>query len=68
MRSKCILLLSLFFALAVPVSAEETHAERVEEGQEAPAFTLESSAGESHSLSDLRGEKNLVVIFFRGTW
>jgi cytochrome oxidase Cu insertion factor (SCO1/SenC/PrrC family) len=73
MRLRYILLLPLLFTLSIPLSAEETapsgaDAERIQVGQEAPAFTLESSAGVSHSLKRLRGKKNLVVVFFRGTW
>ena len=42
---------------------------RVEVGQQAPDFTLESSEGQSYSLGQLRGgEKHLVMVFFRGTW
>ncbi|MFQ5877579.1 MAG: hypothetical protein ACE5JH_07825 [Acidobacteriota bacterium] len=37
-------------------------------GQEAPDFTLESPDGASYTLSERRGRKNLVLIFFRGTW
>lgn len=41
---------------------------RVEVGQEAPAFSLQGSDGETYTLEDLRGKKNVVLIFFRGTW
>jgi cytochrome oxidase Cu insertion factor (SCO1/SenC/PrrC family) len=41
---------------------------RVQVGQEAPDFTLRSPDGSSRTLSELRGQKNLVLIFFRGTW
>ncbi len=41
---------------------------RVAVGSEAPGFRLETADGSFHSLSDLRGKKNLVLIFFRGTW
>ena len=37
-------------------------------GHKAPDFRLESSDGTSYGLSDLRGEKDLVLIFWRGTW
>ena len=37
-------------------------------GDQAPDFTLESTDGETYRLADMRGDKNLVVIFFRGTW
>jgi len=42
--------------------------ERVEVGQEAPLFELDSLDGEPLSLEGLRGESPLVLIFFRGTW
>lgn len=41
---------------------------RVEMGQPAPDFDLEASDGTRHSLSELRDKKNLVLVFFRGTW
>ena len=41
---------------------------RVEVGRRAPDFALRSPDGSDHRLSDLRGKKNLVLIFFRGTW
>ncbi len=37
-------------------------------GAEAPGFRLQDTAGSFHRLGDLRGKKNLVLIFFRGTW
>lgn len=43
-------------------------AERVAVGDEAIDFALESIDGASYRLSDLRGDKNAIVIFFRGTW
>ena len=43
-------------------------AERVAVGREAPAFSLVGTDGETYAPFDLRGEKNLVLIFFRGTW
>ena len=33
-------------------------------GNAAPDFNLESSEGEKISLSDFRGEKNLVIVFY----
>lgn len=41
---------------------------RVQVGEVAPDFTLHAPDGSSHGLSELRGKKNLVLIFFRGTW
>lgn len=42
--------------------------ERVQEGQMAPDFTLASLAGAPVTLSDFRGEKNVVLVFYRGHW
>lgn len=35
-------------------------------GQEAPDFTLEAASGETVSLRDYRGAKNVVLVFLRG--
>ena len=43
-------------------------AERVKVGDEALDFTLESLEGETYRLSDLEGEKQVILIFFRGAW
>jgi peroxiredoxin len=37
-------------------------------GDMAPAFTLKSATGGEHSLESYRGDKNLVVIFYRAFW
>ena len=42
--------------------------ERVEVGQMAPDFTLVSLAGPPVTLSSFRGEKNVVLVFYRGHW
>jgi hypothetical protein len=42
--------------------------ERVQAGQTAPDFTLASLAGPPLTLSDFRGEKNVVLVFYRGHW
>lgn len=42
--------------------------DRIQVGQEAPDFTLRSPDGSVRRLSELRGKKSLVLIFFRGTW
>lgn len=49
-------------------SASATQAERVAVGDEAIDFTMQSIDGETYRLSDLRGEKNAIIIFFRGAW
>ena len=45
-----------------------TDLERVAVGDPAPLFTLESYHGEPVSLEDYRGEKNVVLVFYRGHW
>ena len=42
--------------------------ERVQDGDLAPDFSLESYAGPVVTLSDLRREKNVVLVFYRGHW
>lgn len=37
-------------------------------GNLAPDFTLPSAKNEQLTLSDYRGEKNVVLTFFRGWW
>jgi hypothetical protein len=45
-----------------------TDLERVQAGDVAPDFSLESLAGPVVTLSDFRGEKNVVLAFYRGHW
>ena len=42
--------------------------ERVLAGAPAPDFTALSSTGEPITLSDYRGEKNVILFFYRGHW
>ena len=42
--------------------------DRVQVGDEAPDFTLVSLAGPNVTLSDYRGEKDVVLVFYRGHW
>ena len=51
---------------ASPVEA--TDLERVQVGDRAPDFTLEDINGERVSLSDFRGKKDVVLVFYRGRW
>ncbi len=54
-----------------PEEKEESqagNAERVQVGQEAPDFQLQSEDGTAHVLSSLHGDRNVVLIFFRGHW
>ena len=41
---------------------------RVAVGDLAPDFSLMSYAGTVTTLSDFRGEKNVVLVFYRGYW
>ena len=42
--------------------------ERVSVGTEAPDFSLEALSGDVITLSDYRGKKNVVLVFYRGHW
>jgi hypothetical protein len=42
--------------------------DRVQVGDAAPDFTLVSLAGPPVRLSDFRGDKNVVLVFYRGYW
>ena len=41
---------------------------RVAVGDVAPDFSLTTYAGPVTTLSDYRGEKNVVLVFYRGHW
>jgi hypothetical protein len=45
-----------------------TDLERIMDGQPAPDFSLESYAGPPVTLSGFQGEKNVVLVFYRGHW
>jgi len=45
-----------------------TELDRVKIGEKAPDFTLEDADGKSISLSDFRGKKSVVLVFYRGYW
>jgi cytochrome oxidase Cu insertion factor (SCO1/SenC/PrrC family) len=51
-----------------PATQPATEIERVKVGQAAPDFTLEDSGGKAMSLSELRGKKSVVLVFYRGYW
>ena len=42
--------------------------ERVQVGDVAPDFTLAAYSGNYITLSDYRGKKNVVLVFYRGHW
>lgn len=41
---------------------------RIKAGDAAPDFTLEDQDGKPVSLSDYRGKKTIVLVFYRGYW
>lgn len=45
-----------------------TDRDRVRVGTLAPDFTLEDEKGAAVTLSDFRGKKNVVLVFYRGHW
>ncbi len=45
-----------------------TDLERVKVGDRAPDFTLENLDGKTVSLSQFRGKKIVVLVFYRGHW
>jgi len=42
--------------------------ERVAVGMEAPDFSLRTLAGDTVTLSDYRGSKDVILVFYRGHW
>lgn len=45
-----------------------TDLDRVQVGDLAPDFSLVSLAGPIVSLSSFRGQKNVILVFYRGYW
>lgn len=45
-----------------------TDTTRVAVGSVAPDFTLENRTGPPVTLSEYRGRKNVVLVFYRGHW
>lgn len=41
---------------------------RIKVGQAAPDFTLQDTDGKAINLSDFRGKKTVVLVFYRGYW
>ena len=52
--------------LALPIQASAQT--RISVGQQAPGFALDSSRGDQYDLSSLKGDKKLLLVFYRGTW
>jgi cytochrome oxidase Cu insertion factor (SCO1/SenC/PrrC family) len=45
-----------------------TELNRVKVGQAAPDFTLQDADGKAITLSEFRGKKTVVLVFYRGYW
>jgi cytochrome oxidase Cu insertion factor (SCO1/SenC/PrrC family) len=45
-----------------------TEIDRVSVGAVAPDFSLAAMNGDVVTLSDFRGKKNIVLVFYRGHW
>jgi hypothetical protein len=45
-----------------------TEFDRVQVGQLAPDFRLGDEQGDIHQLSQYRGSKNVILVFYRGHW
>ena len=68
-RSVRSYVMTLVLLAALSLAADQASgAERVEVGQSAPDFTLPDLDGRQLTTSTLRGEKNLLLVFFRGAW
>jgi len=72
------LIASILFLSVLPAQAQlgpkdgahlkPTDIQRVKAGDRAPDFILEDIDGKKISLSDFRGKKNVVLVFYRGHW
>ena len=51
-----------------PTSGSATELDRIKVGQAAPDFSLENVEGQVINLSDFRGKKAVVLVFYRGYW
>lgn len=51
-----------------PTSGSATEVDRIKVGQAAPDFALENVDGKTINLSEFRGKKAVVLVFYRGYW
>lgn len=47
---------------------EPVEAERVAVGEVAPDFTLRAYQGGTVTLSEFRGQRDIILVFYRGHW
>jgi cytochrome oxidase Cu insertion factor (SCO1/SenC/PrrC family) len=62
---------SLAFAQLGPKDGADLRAtdlDRVKVGQPAPDFSLADMDGKNITLSEFRGKKSVVLVFYRGYW
>jgi len=66
-----LLIVSVSYAQLGPkdgAGLSPTDIERVKVGSQAPDFGLEGMDGKEIRLSDYRGKKSVVLVFYRGHW
>ena len=78
MKARHLAALALTLAITSPALAQlgpkeganlaATEIERVKVGQSAPDFLLEDVDGRALTLSEFRGKKSVVLVFYRGYW
>ena len=78
LQSRLIMIMALLLSPTVTAQAQlgpkdasglpHADLQRVRVGDPAPDFTLENVDGKRISLSDFRGKKNVVLVFYRGHW
>jgi|RhiMetdeSRZDD1v2_1073273.scaffolds.fasta_scaffold1193102_1 cytochrome oxidase Cu insertion factor (SCO1/SenC/PrrC family) len=56
------------FELKIDNELTPTDFERVKVGEPAPDFTLADENGTPVTLSQFRGQKSVVLVFYRGHW
>jgi len=76
--TRIVALVFALFIISVPAGAQlgpkdgvelaPTDLNRIKVGQAAPDFTLEAADGKPITLSDFRGKKSVVLVFYRGYW
>ncbi len=78
LATRIVTLVFALLLLSAPASAQlgpkdgadlaPTDLNRIKVGQAAPDFTLQDSDGKALTLSDFRGKKSVVLVFYRGYW
>jgi hypothetical protein len=69
-RGFCILppVIGALTTVVLLVASAFPPVQAVRVGEDAPDVELQSIDGEILRLSDFEGDKNVVLVFFRGTW